>query len=758
MFQSHRDGLAVRIYVAFLIAAVVPTAVAGVIGVWLSLDRLRGATVSGLQQEVSARGQGVSARFETLAVELRFFATNPQAMRLLALPRQTPSAEAVQLQAILGEQYERMAKVRDDVYQIRLLDQDGHERVRVDRRPQGVFVATKEQLQDKRDRYYFREALQRPAGALFVSPLDLNVEHGVVEWPQRPVVRLATAVVGKDGHRSGVVIINLHARVLLEPVQQMVQDRDGVAYLFDRASQFLSRDGRSEAAEFKMRPISELVDIAPETLKQLLSDRVGHRNDGSTLWAHAPVQFADGASAQGAPRWVMAIAFPERVLLAQVLDLSRLYLVLLVALTLAAAAGYRLSKRLIGPLQALTAEADALADGDLGRRVRVEGSDEIARLGHRFNAMAARLQGTLQELESQRRGLEVEVSARTSDLAAERARLAAVLRHASDAITAIGADGTVLFANLAAQQLIGLPGEPRADTLAALVGNRSPGQSEVPIGPSRWSVRRDVLAVRDVLAGSSGSDVVVVARDVTEERRLQDEKRDFDRHLAQQDKLATFGELAMGLAHEIGNPLAGMKAVVQTLLADESLVAEMIDDLRRLEDEIDRLSSFLKSFRGMAVPQAPLLSDQALGAAVEDMLFWIRKPARVQGVTIHTELDLALGPLKADPAQLRQVLLNLLVNALQAMPAGGTLFVRARADGAMARVEIRDTGHGVPGVLQAQVFKPFFTTRTDGTGLGLAVCAKVVEDHAGRIELISRPGDTCFTIYWPLSDGTGHAP
>jgi signal transduction histidine kinase/HAMP domain-containing protein len=646
------------------------------------------------------------------------------------------------------------------VYQIRLLDRDGHERVRVDRRPDGVVLASQADLQDKSDRYYFREAIVRPAGSLYVSPLDLNIEHGVVEKPERPVIRLANVVTDAQGQTQGMVIVNLHAKVLIEPVQQMVQDREGVAYLFDRSSHFLARRSAGDSEAFTMRPVAELEAAGPQVLQRLLSDSTGHQFADGTIWAHAPIEFSAGALSEGSPRWVMAIAIPEQALLGQVLELSRLYVVLLVALGVAAVAGYGLSRRLIQPLEALTAEVDAIAAGDLARRVQVDGHDEIARLGERFNAMATRLQATLVELQAHRDRLELEVRERTRDLTAERARLAAVLRHASDAVAAVASDGALLFANRAAETLLGSThargSEGGSQALAQLLGDGQPGRTEIQLGRRRLSVSRDRLASQAGREGpdaatSTRGDVVIVARDVTEERRLEDEKRDFDRQVAQMDKLATLGELAMGLAHEIGNPLAGMKAVVQSLLLDERADPEVVEDLHRLEHEIDRLTSFLGSFRNMAAPRPPVLSPQSLAMAVDDMLFWIRKPARGQGVEVVTDVDANLPPLSADARQLRQVLLNLFVNALHAMPGGGRLEVRARCEGTYARIEVHDDGHGIADDMQPLVFKPFFSTRVDGTGLGLAVCSKLVADHGGRIAVTSRPGSTTFTIHWSLA-------
>lgn len=751
MKLRRAGGLTRRIYLAFLATALLPAAVAGAIGLWVSLDRLRTATVEGLQQEVSARGGGLRLFFTTLGSELQFLSTDPRALALLSGAPAAPAAFGPQpLQATLGEVYARLVRAQPDVYQVRLLDAKGLERVRVDRRPEGVVIVPRDQLQDKADRYYVQDALARPPGSVYISPLDLNVEHGQVEKPERPVVRLAVALTSSNGAPLGLVIVNLHAQVLVEPIQHMVHSREGTAYLFDRSGQFLARRSGDADGTFLMQPVSRLGDLGGAVLDRLTSDTTGSFTADGTIWTHAPVDFSGGAAAPSQPPWAIAIAFPERALLHQIADLAKLYGVLAAALLMAAMAGYTISRRLTGPLNELSREADAIASGDFDRRVRIEGHDEIARLGERFNLMAARLQATLVQLQQHRDQLEAQVSERTRDLASERARMAAVLRHASDAIVALRPDGELLFANRAAERLLGesgrgAGGREHPQVLDALIGDARPGREEISLDQRTLSIGRDILP-----AASGAGDLVIVARDVTQERRHIDERREFDQQVFQLDKLATVGELAMGAAHEIGNPLAGMKAVVQALLLDPDLSAEVQEDLHRLESEIDRLTRFLGSFRGLAASREVRLSPQPLAAAVDDMLFWIRKPARSAGVELATEIPDDLPPLAADPAQLRELLLNLFVNALQAMPDGGRLTVRALAQDHQVVIEVQDTGRGIAPELQPEIFKRFFTTRAGGSGLGLAVCRKVVEDHGGCIEVASRPGQTRFLVYWPV--------
>jgi signal transduction histidine kinase len=212
------------------------------------------------------------------------------------------------------------------------------------------------------------------------------------------------------------------------------------------------------------------------------------------------------------------------------------------------------------------------------------------------------------------------------------------------------------------------------------------------------------------------------------------------------------GELAMGVAHEIGNPLAGMKAVVQALQYEDDLPGPVLEPLRRLESEIDRLSGFLRSFHGFAAPTALDLRSVGLADALTDVLFWTRKEARSQQVEVTLRLPPDLPVLRADLPQLKQVLLNLVVNALHAMPDGGVLAISARADGPTVRIEVADSGCGIPADVLPRIFDPFFTTRPGGSGLGLAITGKIVREHGATINVDSQAGAGArFVLNWPTA-------
>ncbi len=751
-----RGGLARRIYFAFLTAAVLPTAIAGVIGVSVSLATLKEQTLSHLQNEIAARTAGVQLFFDQIAAEMRFLSDMSGIRALFDAIDQAPGSVRESLTRDVERDLLRLTELHPHIYQMRVIDLGGMERVRIEKKGDQLISVVRDQLQDKSDRYYVREALQRKPGELYVSPLDLNEEFGRVELPEKPVIRVASVVAGEDGRARGLIVVNLHAQVLLEPLEAMVHEREGMSYLFDRSGHYLHR--AFEQPRSTMEPVSAVqAQWGSAALTRVLGDSAGTLDTGSSIVAYAPVSFGTAYSGLDRSRWVMALSFPKDILWRSVVNLYLLYAVLLAALVVTALGGYTLSRRLLGPLEDLKREAEVISAGDFSRRVRVSGNDEIAALGARFNTMADRLAAMVQDLKQHRSRLADEVALRTQELAAERALLKAVFRHAGDAILAVDRQGQLSLANAAARELLRIDSGTR-DTqgLASLWPQWQQLQAEATPGET---MRRDVEIGRRVVAVSIDTTTdaalptahVVVARDVSEERKLQDERRQLDRQLFQIEKLATMGELAMGVAHEIGNPLAGMKAVVQSLRYEPDVPAEVQQALQRLESEIDRLSDFLRSFHGFAAPTALHLQPVHLGDVVDDVLFWTRKEASSQRVRVELALQGGLPSLRADPPQLKQVLLNLVVNALHAMPEGGHLTISATQADGLARIEVADTGCGIPTDVISRIFDPFFTTRAGGSGLGLAITAKIVREHGARIQVDSQPeAGARFVLWWPL--------
>jgi len=208
------------------------------------------------------------------------------------------------------------------------------------------------------------------------------------------------------------------------------------------------------------------------------------------------------------------------------------------------------------------------------------------------------------------------------------------------------------------------------------------------------------------------------------------------KRMYQAERLATAGELAAGAAHEIRNPLTGIRSAIQYIRGDYpqgSDRASLIDDLLNEVDRIDEIVSGLLSF---ARPQEVRFEVVDLGELLRQTSALLINRVRSQRVLLNMDVPEEIR-LNADPNLLKQVILNLLLNALQAMPDGGSLGVVAQTRGGVVWVRVTDTGSGIAPEHLERVFDPFFSTKREGTGLGLSICYGVVERHGGEISVES---------------------
>jgi signal transduction histidine kinase len=237
--------------------------------------------------------------------------------------------------------------------------------------------------------------------------------------------------------------------------------------------------------------------------------------------------------------------------------------------------------------------------------------------------------------------------------------------------------------------------------------------------------------------------------------------------LIQSAKLAAVGELAAGVAHEINNPLTSIIGFTRLLLDDLPPDHEMRADLEIIDREAARTRRIVQSLLDFARTSEPLLAPVDLNTLVDEAIMLVCTRTVLARVSMEKNLS-SLPSVMLDTNQMKQVLVNLLNNAVQAMPGGGNLTVVTRltereiegVSHPMAAVEIRDSGVGIPAENLGRIFDPFFTTKEvgQGTGLGLSVSYSIVEKHNGRIEVESVPGrGSIFSVLLPTNDTTRRA-
>jgi signal transduction histidine kinase len=244
--------------------------------------------------------------------------------------------------------------------------------------------------------------------------------------------------------------------------------------------------------------------------------------------------------------------------------------------------------------------------------------------------------------------------------------------------------------------------------------------------------------------------------------RMTDNLRQSRAALVQSEKLASIGEMAAAVAHGLRNPLASLRAAAQLVRRHPEAPSsrEHLDAIVEEVDRLDRRISHLLSFSRPA-PFHPL--QESVSRLVEGLLSAFSQLLRDRGVELDLDLAAGLPDVRVDPMQVEQALVEIVSNALDAMPTGGRLGIVGRADGrdpdaGYVTIEVTDTGPGIPEHVLPSVCEPFFTTRQEGTGLGLAIAKRYVEQNGGRIEITSRPGGTIVRLRLPAAPTAATVP
>jgi PAS domain S-box-containing protein len=364
-----------------------------------------------------------------------------------------------------------------------------------------------------------------------------------------------------------------------------------------------------------------------------------------------------------------------------------------------------------------------------------------------------------------------EAALRTSEATGQ-----ALLESVTEGILLIDASGRITLVNAAAERMFGYDHDALlGQTLEILLPERIrdahvehlaryfTGRRVRPMGIGLdLAGRRKDGTEFSVEISYIGSPENVVAMafitDISERKRVEAELERQREALHQTEKLAALGSLTAGIAHEINNPLGIITSRIEVMLLDaedQKLTPQVLEDLQVLRRAIQRVARIASNLRAFARQAPREYAPVNLNGVVEETLLLMQKPLEVDGIRIITSLDSTLAPILGDVNTLQQVLLNLVTNAREAMTGGGEIRIET---GPVAerpnwvRVVIADTGPGISPEQLSKVFDPYYTTKSNGTGLGLSVSYGIIQDHHGTVDVQSVPGTgTTFVLAFSVA-------
>ncbi len=350
-------------------------------------------------------------------------------------------------------------------------------------------------------------------------------------------------------------------------------------------------------------------------------------------------------------------------------------------------------------------------------------------------------------------------------LARERALLETVFNTLQEGVLVITADGEIDYANAAAARLIGFKDEAGAEkTLWRLVpGLRASLEGETagahPAGqpvvtrefeltyPAPRVVRLYMVPFSEGEGGAPR--FAIILSDITSAKKSTEE-------LIESEKISSILLLAAGVAHELGNPLNSLTIHLQLIerklkkLKGSKEADSLGDSIKICQDEVTRLDGIIRNFLEAIRPRPPDLAEVNVVEVIEDVLRFQGKELADRGLAVEAELPPNTPAIMADRNQLKQVFFNLVKNAMEAMPSGGQLAIRVRADDDSVFIRLADTGAGIKTEDLAKLFSPYHTTKTGGHGLGLMIVQRIMRDHGGHVGIESKEGvGTGVTLQFP---------
>ncbi len=440
---------------------------------------------------------------------------------------------------------------------------------------------------------------------------------------------------------------------------------------------------------------------------------------------------------------------------------------LVISLTIIFVVGiaYLLSNSIVRPVLLLTEATRKMIHGQLSAEVQVSSNDEVGVLAESFNTMVRELnerrQRLLQTLQALRRS--------RKEIIRERNFKNTVFENIETGLLTFDAASNVTSANGAACRILEID-RPGPDCSWTVLLAEWPELRDVLL---RWfkesaaggeKVFRDYIPLERngrtltylmalfPLSFRQQEGWLLTIEDLTERVNMRQQ-------MARMDRLASLGRMSAGIAHEVRNPLTGVSLLLDEL--HDRLLGKETDQLliRRALGEIERLESLVNEMLHFSSVPTPKLAYGSVARVVRDALFLIRKQCQRQNVKLIEKIEDNLPEIMFDSDRLKQVLINLLNNALDAMPDGGELRVEVDMVGETLAIRIVDNGVGIQADKLPLVFEPFFTSKGQGTGLGLAISYNIISDHGGEIEIESHEGKgTTVVVLLPITQPAGSRP
>jgi len=786
-----------KLAIAFTGLSLLPIVIVGLYVISTHIDTLREIALEDLNHDLLSFKERAENFLSNAEGDIRFLGTS---YLLHKLVEASQSNYAHTINAVINDVEQQMltfAQSKGIYYQIKYLNSNGDELFCIEAHGEGYSAVPEGRLNTTGTRYYFLLAQELQPGRIAFIPAELLRDDNTFV----PAISCVFPVVEHD-KLKGILITNIFAKYFFQIVESRTHTSfAGTVMLVSKEGFYLYHSEKKKEWNklLASRDIDNLKhDYPSEIVTQILSGTQGTIEEGvDQIISYAPL-LREHAELHTSYTVIKTVS--KDIIFASVYDFKKFFIGLIVVFLITSLGlSYLATTQFIKPISALHKGAEIIARGKYDHRLNIKTYDEIERLAEQFNAMAQSIQERETEIRRHKEQLEQMVAERTRELTEEKNKLQAILDNLPSAFILLDKQLRILSASSALKSIAGyVP----AEVIGKYCYQVLPKEMCMACS-SRQALESGEIAM-DITVKHKGTDeeqyiehisvplrqdgqvesILEVITDITEREHLKEQ-------LIRSEKLATTGEMAAVIAHEIRNSLTSVKMILQLQLESEMLAVSDKESLEVAIDSIYRMESIVNDLLHFSRPTPVELKPDDINRILEESIAFSQHQFHSKGIQLVKNLSPRLPHVMADAEHLKEAFVNLILNASQAIDGRGVIeivtdnikmsremkeYYRFRIPtkpnvvsesqqseeiereivllkGTPAiRVQIKDTGCGIPKERLKRIFDPFFTTKINGTGLGLSLVKRIISEHGGIISVKSEVGKgTTFSIYLPLA-------
>lgn len=784
-------SIRVKLIIAFTMLSFIPLTIVGLTGLYYNTHTLESGALENLTHDVSILQEKAKNFLTNVDLDIQYLYSSSIFHRFLNDYYENNSFREKDSYSLVTQQILTFARTKKIYYQILFVDNTGNEVFRIQQR-NGIFqVIPPEQLSSSRFIFYSLLTDSLPEGEMAVVPVEL-IDHR--NRQKVSSMSFAIRINGTNGEYQGIFIANVFARdffKVMESNSHLASPRTVAIVNSEGNYLYHSEKKKNWNRLLATREIHNIADeYSVEFSRAILSGKQGIFSQSKTyIAAYAPLFIAPFP---GGNSYYLFESVEKSYVLGPANRFALIFIMLLlIFLAISISAGVIATSQLAGPIRELQRGAKIIARGNYQHHLRIETNDEIEQLAEQFNQMAAAIRDREHKLEEQQKRLEETVVQRTAELRNEKEKLQAILDNVPSAFLLIDEDRCILSASAAIQTITGFsPQKVIGKKCFDIFSERS--ICENCMIASDYSTPRPAVFIETqnrpdgetifiehisipLKLNQHHSVFLEILTDITERKK-------FEEHLIETERMAATGEMAAVIAHEIRNSLTSIKMLLQ-LSNEGSTNEEEAEQTREVAlQSIYRIEEVVNNLLRFARPAPYDFQIRFLNQLIEESILFVRPQLEKKQITLRKQLDPEIPEMNIDSNHMKEAFINLLLNAAQAIHDKGEISIHTklatlthqlddfiyRENGSeglpedlnkvilpkgekVVIVEIKDTGTGIPMKYLRKIFDAFFTTKLNGTGLGLTIVKRTVNQHGGIIRVFSKPGQgTTFQIILPV--------